>query len=234
MVVEYPCSVCLKCVKTNDRAIYCDICKKWVHIKCNQITPAKYKEMQNETDSDTFICITCIRSELPFGFESNECLKLTIEKGLSIESNLENIDFNISRNERKTINQISQLVIENTDPENENNDFCKYYNINEFCKKKFVSSNKLSTFHLNIHSLQYHMEDLKMLLNSLEYDWDAITISESKLKKNIPPVKDINLENYQYEHTPTEANKGGTLIYIANKHNYKPRKDLEIYDKSKI
>ena len=95
MVVEYPCSVCLKCVKTNDRAIYCDICKKWVHIKCNKITPSKYKEMQNETDSDTFICITCIRSELPFGFESNECLKLTIEKGLSIESNLENIDFNI-------------------------------------------------------------------------------------------------------------------------------------------
>ena len=86
--------------------------------------------MQNETvnNSDPFIYITCIRSELPFGFESNECLKLTIGKGLSIESNLENIDFNISRNERKSINQISQLIIENTDPENEN-DFCKYYNI---------------------------------------------------------------------------------------------------------
>ena len=61
-------------------------------------------------------------------FESNECLKLTIEKGLSIKY-LENIDFNISGNERKTINQISQLIIEITDPENENNDFCKYYNI---------------------------------------------------------------------------------------------------------
>ena len=73
------------------------------------------------------------------------------------------------------------------------------------------------------------MENLKMLLKSL--DWDVITISESKLKKNIPPVKDINLTNYQYEHTPTEANKGGTLIYIANKHYYKPRKDLEIYYK---
>ena len=135
MVVKYPCSVCQKCVKTNDRALCCDICEKWVHIKCNEITPAKYKELQNYEDSEPFICIACIRSELPFGFENNECLKLTMEKGLGSESNLENINFNISRNERKTINQISQLIIENTDPENENNDFCNYYNIDEFCKK---------------------------------------------------------------------------------------------------
>ena len=78
------------------------------------------------------------------------------------------------------------------------------------------------------------MGDLKMLLKSLEHDWDVITISESKLKKNIPPINDINLTNYQYEHTPTEANKGGSLIYIANKHNYKPRNDLEIYENKKL
>ena len=149
-----------------------------------------------------------------------------------ITINLARITF--KRNERKTINQISQLIIENTDPENQNSDFCKYYTIDEFCQNKINPTNKLSTFHLNIHSLQYHIEDLRILLQSLEHDWDVITISESKLKVNIPPVKDINLSNYQYENTPTAANKGGTLIYVSNKHIYKPRKDLEINDKAKI
>ena len=103
----------------------------------------------------------------------------------------------------------SQLIIENADPENENNDFFNYYNIDEFCKKK----------------LSY---------GTYKDDGDVITISESELKRYDPPVRDINLTNYQYEHTPSEANKGGTLIYISNKHNYKPRKDLEINEKTKI
>ena len=72
------------------------------------------------------------------------------------------------------------------------------------------------------------MEDLRILLKSLEHDWDVITISESKLMKNIPPVRDINITNYQYEHTPTEANKGGTLIYISNK--YKEQKSDDSKD----
>ena len=37
-----------------------------------------------------------------------------------------------------------------------------------------------------------------------------------------------------YEHTPTEANKGGALIYISDKLNYKPRKDLEIYESKNL
>ena len=136
MVVKFPCSVCKKCVKTSDRAVLCGYCEKWVHIKCNQITPAQYNDLQHEKDTEPFLCITCIKSELPFGFENNESLKLTMEKGLNIHSNLEHIDFNIKRNERKTINQISQLIIENTDPENQNSGFCKYYTIDEFCQKK--------------------------------------------------------------------------------------------------
>ena len=57
----------------------------------------------------------------------------------------------------------------------------------------------------------------------LNYNFDVLAISETKLSKGIQPTKDISISSYQYEHTPTEANKGGTLLYISDKINYKPR-----------
>ena len=59
-------------------------------------------------------------------------------------------------------------------------------------------------------------------------------ITETKLQKNTAPKIDINIPNYHVFHTPTEASKGGSLIYISNKLISKPRKDLEIYESKKV
>ena len=83
--------------------------------------------------------------------------------------------------------------------------------------------------HLNIALLQFHFEELKILLQMLDYEFDCIMITETKLQKNINPSINIDIPNYHYFHTPTEASKGGSLIYISNKLISKPRKDLEIY-----
>ena len=56
-----------------------------------------------------------------------------------------------------------------------------------------------------------------------------IGITETKIKSGSLPIHDITLENYKPESTPTEAEKGGTIIYISNAINYKRRPDLEIY-----
>ena len=147
MVVQFPCSICNKCVRKTDRSICCDICDKWVHIKCNSITPARYnKLLEDPENTESFFCISCIRSNLPFGSESNDSLKLTVLKGLNVHSSIDNVDFNISRTENKIIKQISNLIIENTDPENENSDFCKYYSVDQFCGKKINSANKFFSF----------------------------------------------------------------------------------------
>ena len=59
--------------------------------------------------------------------------------------------------------------------------------------------------HLNIHPI---------ILQLLNNKFDFICISESKLQKGIDPNVDINLEGYQTPvGTPTEATKGGVLIY---------------------
>ena len=48
----------------------------------------------------------------------------------------------------------------------------------------------------------------------LDFKFDVIGITETKLSKNSPPKFDINLTGYKCFHVDTEAAKGGSLIYV--------------------
>ena len=61
--------------------------------------------------------------------------------------------------------------------------------------------------------------------------FDIITISETRITKNVSLLNILNLNNYSFEFTPTETSAGGTLLYIANHPSYKCRTDLNIYKK---
>ena len=77
----------------------------------------------------------------------------------------------------------------------------------EFIKVSFQSSKKKSILHLNIHSIQLHIDDLRILFGALDYMFDIIAISESKPKGD--HEIDISLKGYHPPHcTNTEAEKG--------------------------
>ena len=59
----------------------------------------------------------------------------------------------------------------------------------EFQKAKFKTSTSFSIFHLNIYSVQLDIEELRILLEILNFD--IIAISETKLKDI--PIVGINL-----------------------------------------
>ena len=59
------------------------------------------------------------------------------------------------------------------------------------------------------------------------YKFDVIGISETKINKNKSPIFDINMEDYKCYHTPSEAEKGGAMLYIQNDITSKPRNDLD-------
>ena len=64
--VRHPCSSCLKPVAKNHRAILCDNCDLWAHIKCETISTKIYAEMANSNKQLNFICSSCILNQLPF------------------------------------------------------------------------------------------------------------------------------------------------------------------------
>ena len=61
-MIQFPCSVCGKAVKNNEKAVFCDLCNLWSHCRCNGITDLKYEALQIEPDYVTWVCKTCTSS----------------------------------------------------------------------------------------------------------------------------------------------------------------------------
>ena len=102
---------------------------------------------------------------------------------------------------------------------------CKYVDLLNF---KYKTKDKnLSVFHTNIGSLKKHKTELESILQNLDFKFDVIGITETKLTKNLKPDFDLQMEGYKCYHVDIEAEKGGSLIYISNSLYYRRRLDLD-------
>ena len=93
------------------------------------------------------------------------------------------------------------------------------YDINELNDKLNESQSTFkktfSLIHLNISSLQYHLDELSDLIDKSEAEFSIIDTTESHINKEIALLNNINLQNYNLQHIPTESNKsnkGGSLL----------------------
>ena len=64
MPVKFPCKICKKPVAQNHKAVCCDVCDTWVHIKCNKINTQTYNILKKEKAS--WSCIECSKDVFPF------------------------------------------------------------------------------------------------------------------------------------------------------------------------
>ena len=60
--VKHPCTDCSKPVKSNQKAIQCDFCDLWIHLKCTKLTVSEYNLMSKS--NDCFYC-ECCEDRLP-------------------------------------------------------------------------------------------------------------------------------------------------------------------------
>ena len=67
-------------------------------------------------------------------------------------------------------------------------------------------------FHINTACfLSKNIDDLEYLLKTTKKNFDIIGISETRIRKNISKIFNINLYNYFFEFTPTESSVGVAL-----------------------
>ena len=50
MIQQFPCSVCHKSISDKENLIFCDLCKLWVHIKCNNLNYVDYRYLSGCSD----------------------------------------------------------------------------------------------------------------------------------------------------------------------------------------
>ena len=234
----FSCGICERSIGDKQPSLHCDLCNKWIHIKCNQINYIDYQYLSG--CSNPWYCFPCNKKIFPFSDLNNQRFRSYINDN-KINNNTDFINDDSSTlilkpppNLSLLFNQLNNACPdENKDPENLVN--CRYYDIAELQKLRLPNKNNaLSLFHINTCSLNKNFEDLEYLLKSTNINFDIIAISETRLKNNLTPTSNITLENYTFEHTPTESSAGGTLLYIANHLSYKPRKDLCIYKNNEL
>ena len=69
---HYPCEVCKKSVLNQHKAICCDHCNQWVHIKCNDLNDLNYNL---NSKNEFWYRILCTSEILPF-FTVNSVMSL--------------------------------------------------------------------------------------------------------------------------------------------------------------
>ena len=164
MKVKYPCLVCKKAVANNHKAVHCDMCSKWVHIKCNKINSTTYQNLQE--DNSDWYCVECLKKILPFMTED--------------DNKINNIIYKAPRS-----------LIDHT-PECDKEKECgcvssNYYTPLDFSSLGLNNKSYDTYIHMNIASLSYHNDDLFNFLSNIQLLPKVIGISETNLissKKN--------------------------------------------------
>ena len=91
--VRYPCGGCARPVASNHRAVLCEACHHWCHIKCFNISPAEYQLLS--TSEDPWICSNCNNFHFTDSFfeldvlvDPNETLNMSTNSASAIEHDM--------------------------------------------------------------------------------------------------------------------------------------------------
>ena len=62
--VKNPCSICKFRVHNNHKAIFCNICHLWTHLKCTPLSLSEYDDLTHYHDD--WYCPSCLSDTFPF------------------------------------------------------------------------------------------------------------------------------------------------------------------------
>ena len=216
-----PCGICHNSIHSNQRAIFCDNCKFYVHMICNDMSVAEYKELEKEPDDVSWFCKKCTMDMFPFGTLSNEgFLGL---KDFDLPSFIDSApSFEITSNLTDLPN-LSYYDIDEHMPQNI--DSC-YFTLPELPSLQ-LSSSDFSILHTNIRSLSLHYDELVSLSAHTKLNLDVIGVSEIWHSNDNPISSNVEIPGYTVFKTKSVTQNGGVGLYIRDSLTYNPRIDLD-------
>lgn len=157
--VKYYCGICSKLIKNNTNAIGCDFCGQWSHPKCNLLDSIEFSKLSKSNEA--WSCLMCNCENFPF---QSELLYQSAP--------------NPSTATLYTANEPTQIF------------YCKYYESTAFNNtlSKALSNSfnpHLSFFQLNTCSLLKNIDEVDILLHSLDHKFDILGFTETRLRHTI-------------------------------------------------
>ena len=189
MPIRNPCSICKFSVHNNHKAIFCDICESWSHLKCTSFSSAEYTALSNSPED--WYCPSCIANIFPFNhldytdfyfalYDFNSCcfdselLKHKCFNPFLDDPDSRNLLLNSDIDPNPNVFAKNSHLLSN----------CIYLTSNEFNKIPISSSNTFSIFHMNVRSLSKHFDDLSEYVSTLNMSFSIIGVSETWLNKS--------------------------------------------------
>ena len=211
------CGLCSKRVKNYAfiEKNRCSNCNNFFHFKC--------LGLKEGSKSASWYCQVCLLRNLPFFELDDPQLKLTLQaRSVDDSTGLKLLpNFTI----QSLLDKIPGSFTIETDEFVSDSTVSKYYKIDEFMSAK-IPKNAFSTLHLNISSLQGHIDDLKTLLSLLDHKFSVIGISETRIRDGSDPLLNIDIDGYVFKGVGTKTSCGGVGLYI--------RSDLDFSFRNKL
>ena len=203
------CGKCQKNMPPHLQVINCITCRKYFHVKCSGTSKQSFLKLNS--NGDFWTCYNCVSKLMPFSQIDNNELFLE------------------SQNKTQLFNDAPSFTIQSlldkmpgqnfeTDEFMSESISSKYFTPSEFLQSK-IDPKKFSIVHINIASLSKHIDELRNLVHALEHPFDIIGITETRLHENDPLVN-INIDGYEFRHTPTSTQCGGAGIYVKTGYEF--------------
>ena len=238
-----PCSVCYKMnQKTN--SLKCNTFKSQIHKKCTNLKTNDILYIKT-SKKKTWECLACQALKFPFSalndhdiqketFNSNFSCKCQKNLTSDIKSDYKFRFYSGQKSGQKS-HKSGQNPIDLNDEQLQKvalEPNFKYYQNHELHKLKNNLEKKLSfsILHTNIYSINANSENLEILINNLEHNFDVLAVSETWIPKDkqfSPKFKHIT--GYQKFHgTEGHILQSGCGFYIKEGIRFTPRTDLGI------
>ena len=173
------------------RALQCDLCNFWVHIKCDRIEPSHYEKLKNSTQHH--YCRQCKEEHFPFQSLDNDQFIASIVKNINVNVN---DDLNLQLDPPPRL----RTLFNDLNDRNEDSQInCEYYDYST--KIPYTNDKSKALYHMNIASLNLHKDELETALSLLDFQFDVIGITETKFIKGIAPIIDPSLTGYKHYYT---------------------------------
>lgn len=198
------CKQCTKVVKKNHRAIQCDACNDWVHMKCASLSAQDYVKLGSSSES--WFCICCLSQIFPFmSLDQTEFKDVVVSNFVNyVSPTLLNVNVkNFFKDDILEDDPIINLVSE-----------CKYYDITELASLAQLKDN-IACIHINVRSVAANFEAVSDMFESLNNAFDFIILTEAWIDNSNSNL--YSLPNYTSFSFPRCNKKGGgIIIFIKN------------------
>ena len=229
--IRETCQVCNKKVQSFSHTMQCKNCLINYHKKCINVD-------KTEVLSELWYCPYCVQVIFPYNHfdDDDDFYSAVIECKLDCSFRLYEINnkiftpFEINDSFDTPFADINPDYQYYTNFHHNGKLNCDYYLEDKFrCQLDKIDESQLSLFHLNVKSISKHYDELELYLNSLNFKFSFIGLSETWLDDNKEEFYD--LKGYSSVNRYRKDKKGGGVsLHIRKDITFILRNDLDYFD----